>query len=407
MQISLPTPPAEVIGSINSLPSNPRLRNEVVLNPSNRNIVHSQSYAILSGYHDFRSRRKANLHFIAEELVKRGETSFISLRYSYLTKFRDDPRKDLWRRANKLEVHNRVDCFLWRTPIHAMRLPSWLALIERAAFATISCYLPREIREIILKTKTIFIESGVGIIYLPLIKKVNPYIQIIYMASDSLVAIKQAKYIKDSLRRNSSLIDGARVPSPYLKEDVPSNVPCFYIPHGIDEKIFADIGSSPFNPNSINAVSVGSMLFDVNFFEIAASLFPNIMFHAIGSGHSGEPPANVIYYPEMSFTRTLPFLKHCHFAIAPYGEGVEAYLTHTSMKLMQYDYLGLPAVCPTTVVGTGFCRFGYKIGDTPSIKTAIEEALCARRWSSGRHLTWEEVTARLLKPDEFEDTRIS
>ena len=33
-------------------------------------------FVIISGYHDYRSKRKANLHFIADELAKRGSTFF-------------------------------------------------------------------------------------------------------------------------------------------------------------------------------------------------------------------------------------------------------------------------------------------------------------------------------------------
>jgi 2-beta-glucuronyltransferase len=362
------------------------------------------SFVIVSGYHDYRSKRKADLHFIADELKERGEVSFLSLRYSYLTRYKEDPRHDLWDRANEYERVDGVGCYLWRTPIHPFRLPRFFSLIENAVFAGFSRHLPKAMRVVIERADIVLVESGISIIYIPLIKRLNPKVRVIYMASDSLDAIGQAGAIKDAFKSNAASIDSARVPSPYLARDIPREISCYYIPHGIDKTRFERIGRSPFAPGSLNAVSVGSMLFDPSFFETAARLFPNITFHVIGSGYAGAGPDNVRYYLEMPFEKTLPFLKHSTFAVAPYGHDVDAYLTHTSMKLMQYNYLGVPAVCPDLVAGEGLGRFGYTMGDRYSIKSAIEGALDASRIVPYRHLNWGEVTAMLLEPKSYEDT---
>jgi 2-beta-glucuronyltransferase len=358
----------------------------------------------MSGYHDYRSKRKANLHFIADELKKRGEVDFFSLRYSYLTRYREDPRHDLWGSANIYEKVDGVGCYLWRTPIHPFRLPRRLSIIEKMSFASFSMCLPKAIRAVIGRADIIFVESGMSIIYVPLIKRLNPEIQIVYMASDSLDAIRQADAIKQAFIRNAAAIDSARVPSPHLARDIPGDIPRYYIPHGIDKARFERIGPSHFAPGSVNAVSVGSMLFDPTFFEMAGRLFPNVTFHVIGSGYAGTGPGNVRYYAEMPFEKTLPFLKHCTFAIAPYGPSVEAYLSHTSMKLTQYNYLGIAAVCPVAIAGEGMGRFGYRPGDRDTIQAAINEALCAPPIVPHRHLSWSEVTDRLLDPERYEDT---
>lgn len=365
-----------------------------------------RSFVIMSGYHDYRSKRKANLHFIADELKQRGDVSFVSLRYSYLTRYREDPRHDLWDRANRSESFDGVDCYLWRTLIHPFRLPKRLALLEKAVFAAFAGHLPKPMRALIEQADIVFAESGISLIYIPLIRRLNPRAQIIYMASDSLDTIHQAGPIKRAMAGNAPSIESARVPSPYLATEIPSAIKCYYIPHGIDKNEFGNIGPSPFLPGSRNAVSVGSMLFDPGFFEIAGKLFPEVMFHVIGSGYSAPIADNVRLYPQMPFAQTLPFLKHCDFAIAPYGPGVAPYLTHTSMKLMQYNYLGVPAVCPESIVGQGLGRFGYRGNDPVSIRHAIEQALAVARIVPIRHLSWAEVTDRLLKPNDYPDTRI-
>ncbi|HHW4680980.1 MAG TPA: GumK N-terminal domain-containing glycosyltransferase, partial [Xylella taiwanensis] len=47
------------------------------------------NYLILSA-HDYRTPRRASIHFITDELAKRGDTRFFSLRYSWLSRFKKD-----------------------------------------------------------------------------------------------------------------------------------------------------------------------------------------------------------------------------------------------------------------------------------------------------------------------------
>ena len=355
-----------------------------------------QSFVIMSGYHDYRSKRKADLHFIADELKERGEVNFFSLRYSYLTHYKQDPRHDLLGRSNRYEKVDGVGCYLWRTPIYPFRLPRRFALAEKAVFLAFSSYLPKVMHAVIKRADTVLVESGMSIIYIPLIKRLNPTVRIIYMASDSLDAIGQADAIKDAFNESAALIDRARVPSPYLVKDIPRRIPCYYIPHGIDKQRFEKIGPSPYAPGSLNAVSVGSMLFDPSFFETAGRHFPNVTFHVIGSGYAGVAPNNVHYHSEMPFEKTLPFLKYSSFAVAPYGSGVDSYLTHTSMKLMQYNYFGIPAVCPQAVAGSGYGRFGYNSQQPHTIVTAIENALGSGAFVPRPQLDWRQVTQLIV-----------
>ena len=362
-------------------------------------------YVFISGYHDYRSQRKADLHFIADNLKSRGRVAFLSMRYSRLSRYRQDPRHDLRGRANRLELHDDVLCFLRYTSVHPMRLPARLGVIERALFRLYAVSLPGEVRALLRKAKIIFVESGIAITLIAQIKRLNPASRIIYLASDSLEAIRQADTIRADLQTHASSIEAARVPSPLLKSDIPPGIPTYFIPHGIEKQVFDRAQPSPFGADGINAVSVGSMLFDPTFFDIAGAAFPHITFHVIGSGHSGSHAANVIYHPEMPFAATIPFLQHSRFAVAAYGQGLEPYLKHTSMKLMQYRYLGLPAVCANTVASPEVNRFGYQAGDEASIRSAIEAALAAKRLAPGACLSWAEVTDRLLAPTAFPDTQ--
>jgi hypothetical protein len=56
-------------------------------------------FLIISG-HDFRTRRKASVHFIAQSLLQHGEVSFYSVGFSHVSRAKMDPRVDLWSLAN-------------------------------------------------------------------------------------------------------------------------------------------------------------------------------------------------------------------------------------------------------------------------------------------------------------------
>jgi 2-beta-glucuronyltransferase len=152
----------------------------------------------------------------------------------------------------------------------------------------------------------------------------------------------------------------------------------------------------------LNAVSVGSMLFDPEFFWMACDLFPEINFHVIGSGaKKGRLPAAVIDHGEMPFHQTLPFIKHATFGIAPYrASNPPYYLADTSLKLTQFAFFGLPAVCPKFAAGEHPLRFAYlNEGGAPqkdTVKDAIERACAAPHSAIHTAPSWSEIVEQLL-----------
>lgn len=45
-------------------------------------------FLIVSATHDYRTKRRVDLHFIADELVRRGETMFLSTHLSPLSRLK-------------------------------------------------------------------------------------------------------------------------------------------------------------------------------------------------------------------------------------------------------------------------------------------------------------------------------
>lgn len=361
-------------------------------------------YLLLSA-HDYRSPRKAGMHFVAGELAKMGTTRFFSLRYSFLSRYKHDPRLSLDDQANKIVLHQGVECYLWKTLIHPIRIRPF----ESMMYHFYGYGLNSVLRDWIRDSDVIILESGVAPIFFDLIKKLNPQAKVLYRASDALETIDVAAYINKTFARIANKIDTIVLPSKALAETIPSTHNLAFVPQGIDHAVGEKANPSPY-PAGIHAVSVGSMLFDPDFFVLASKRFPNIHFHIIGSCQPRHPDYgdNVTVYGEMPFDKTLPYIKHATLGIAPYSSiNLPAYLRDTSLKLTQYEFFGLPAICPHFIAADYPTRFGYEIGNADSIAQAISRALNPSAPLPRRKvLDWKEVTERMLAPKQFSDTEV-
>jgi 2-beta-glucuronyltransferase len=191
-----------------------------------------------------------------------------------------------------------------------------------------------------------------------------------------------------------------------MAKSLPATASTSFVPHGLDPSLDALGDPSPYDRGN-HVVSVGSMLFDPEFFITASHAFPDLTFHVIGSGHPRHARygSNVLVYDHMPYDLTIRYIKHAHIGVAPYrGDPVPDYLADSSMKMMQYDFFGLPTVCPHSVTGDYGGRFGYTPGNAESIHAAISKALRAPHVRTRHILNWSEVTDRLLQPEDYADT---
>jgi 2-beta-glucuronyltransferase len=365
--------------------------------------------ALFISVHDFRSLRKASVHFIAAEMARRGSVRFVSVGLSRLSAHRGDTRANLADRANRVERVADVDCYLWRMPWHPFTLRRQaLAGVESAMFRLYRLMLPRVPADWIRQADTVFIESGMAVIFIADVRRLNPTARIIYLASDDLDTVGCAATIKRDFRDHFDAIDTVRLPSRFLAAGMPHTRQAVLVPHGIDRSIAAVTHPNPYGDRPA-CVSVGSMLFDAGFFTHAAAAFPAIDFHIIGAGKAadGLAGANIIIHPEMAFDRTLGYLQHAAFGVAPYRDAdTPEYLIDTSLKLRQFGLFGIPAVCPNFALGGTPGRFGYVPGDTASIAAAIGAALGNTAPISITALSWGEVVDRILSPADFADVRL-
>ena len=280
-------------------------------------------------------------------------------------------------------------------------------LVEAAMFRAYRGLIPRIPEQWIREADVVFIESGLAVVFIADVRRINPSARIIYLASDDLNVIGCADTIKIDFARNFDMIDTVRLPSRYLLAGMPHGATSIFVPHGIDRSVAEPRYHNPYK--RLSCISVGSMLFDANFFEIASRAFPEIDFHIIGAGKAaaGLESENVIIHPEMAFTDTLPYLQHAAFGVAPYRDAdTPLYLIDTSLKLRQFGLFGIPAICPDFALGDMPGRFGYTPGDATSITAAIRSALDNKKAINVDALAWNEVVDRILTPAAFSDARL-
>lgn len=360
----------------------------------------SPHFLVLTGHH-YASARRAKVHFVVDSLSARGPTAMFTVGSSRLLRLGHaggTGDRDL--------VYNRpvaigdVVCFAWRPLVHPFN-PRHRALhpVSRWGFEAYRRAVPALLRDWASGATTIVVESGLPVLFIADLRRWNPGATIIYLASDDLATLGCDPALSAALDSAASGISYACLSARGLAPLIPRGVTKYYVPQGMDHSLLAAKGPSPY-PGGINAVSIGSMLFDTSFFTIAAGLFPEVTFHVIGSrARSGALPARVVCYPELAHAALGPYLAHADFGVAPYRDtGMATYLSDSSLKLVQYGAFGLPAVCPDFAVGDRPHRIGYRIGDAASIRSAITRAMARRDRTPVPAPSWREVTDRILAP---------
>ena len=351
---------------------------------------------LLISRHDYRSAARANIHFLADEFARRGPTWFASVGFSTISRVRGDPRANL--SVNRVELHGGVECLLWSSVFHPVALPRGALPVERASFALYERLVSRRLLQWIDAAGTIVIESGLAVALARLARQRNRGAKLIYNASDDLRTVGAASTLVEILTRDIGLFDRVRLPSPLLRSMLPPSRNAVVIPQGIDPLLLEDRSPSPYGLGT-HAVSVGSMLFDRNFFEIACSWFPEMTFHVIGAGSAAEGlcAPNLRLYSTMPLAETIPFIRNADVGVAAYRQAEQpTYLADSSMKLTQFTAFGIPAVCPGFAVGGRAERIAYDPSDLATVQPAIAAALKHGRGQPGAVPSWSEVVEQII-----------
>jgi 2-beta-glucuronyltransferase len=365
---------------------------------------------IVSAVHDYRMARRGSIQAVADAFARQGYRSvFLSVRFSTLSLMKRDPRAFLRDKANKLERRGDVECYLWRTPLHPFETGAALTNgITAAAHGLYASWPNRDLDQLFERANVVMVESGLGIVLIPRIRRLNAKALIIYRGSDDLEAIGAHPDLQRRLERSAAEVDHFCLLARGLAHRFMfARDRTFWVPQGVWAEDFADPGSNPYGAGA-HAVSFGPTLFDSSFFDVAGPAFPDVTFHVIGCGAGYRGGGNVRVYDEMPFKELVPYIAHADIGVAPYRTSPSAaYLAESSLKLTQFAMLRRPAVCPHFAIGAARHRFGYTPGDAGEIAAAIRGAFADRfETDAPPPLSWDELAPRFLKPAEFSDTAI-
>jgi 2-beta-glucuronyltransferase len=361
-------------------------------------IVVLTSHVFLEGF------RKASIHFVARNWAAAGhEVFFTTVGHSRFSRFKKRDRLEALRRDqdNRYQtIEPGLHAGAYLPPIHAFSTSSAFAnRIIEPFFALYARHLPPFVADRIGEADLVVIESGTPVVFLPLVRRLNPKAKLLYFCRDLLHSVGAAPYVRDAETSAIGVFDSVCVPSRRLGEMLPAGGKIHFVPQGIEGGVFDRAEASPYAPGSRNAVAVGDMLFDQHVVDELAAAAPEVTFHLFGIKWRGDAPANVNVHGEQSFETLAAYIRHADIGLAPYKvTASDVYLAESSLKLLQYGYCLLPVVLPDIIPVSRGNEVTYTLDGANDWRAIMDQALAWPHQRSYRFgiLTWEDVARRTL-----------
>ena len=347
--------------------------------------------------------RKTSLVFMAESLAAQGwSVSVVTVQLSRLSLLRGNARlgaapRDIWNRWRR--VSPTLESMVWIPAFHPARWPSrFLNLLSTPLLHAYGALLPQSVIRRAREADLIVIESCAAVALFRRLRCLAPRAKIVHSMSDRLDVVGMHPGLAGMFRKDAPAYDLIRVPADALLADAP-NARTAVIPHGLDKAAYDLSAENPL-PTGRHAVLAGDMMFDQPAFERLVRAFPDVTFHAFGRFDLGAvaDAANVRAHGEVPFAALAAYLRHADVGLALYkvAPGLE-YIAQSSLKLIQYEYCGLPTVAPHFAAGDHGNVFGYDPDDADSLRSAFADALASPRIEGGQDVRdWDEMVRALL-----------
>jgi 2-beta-glucuronyltransferase len=242
---------------------------------------------ILVSGHTLTSPRKAGFHWLAESLWEQGWTViFMTTGISTLSRLKRNPdRLELLKTTslNQLVWHQpHFASFTWYTPWHPIKFQSKpLNVLTDLFFRQYGKFPLYEMESYFKQAELVIFESTSGLMLFDRVRKLNPNAQLVYRVSDDLRLVNTHPCVLQLEQRIAPKFDLISLPSQHLRQIFPPLESVVVHPQGIKPQLFDQPSRNPYGPDegTINAISVGTMLFDPEFFIYASQAFPHIHFH--------------------------------------------------------------------------------------------------------------------------------
>jgi 2-beta-glucuronyltransferase len=260
--------------------------------------------------------------------------------------------------------------------------------------------IPKKMGESLKNCDLIIFESTESLLLFDKVHKLNKNTKYIYRVSDLLEVNHTPQFVIDYEKKIAPMFDLISVPSEYIfkKFNHLPNARLHY--HGINKELFATVNIIPeeYTQFEKNIVFVGTTHFDNEFIKIATGLFPQWGFHIIGPLNESAKAPNILYYGEMSFNKTIPYLKHADVGLQTRKSDYGLASLSDSLKVLQYTYCKLPIVAPNGLNSSRKNFIYYIPGDVNSIRIALNNAITFNRSEIGTSNihSWDELVELLI-----------
>jgi 2-beta-glucuronyltransferase len=356
-------------------------------------------FVMIAG-HQALAPRKVGFHFWSEHLTARGDdVYFIAAGQSYLSllKSKSLPSKPYNRWVLQA---NRLFAMSWIPPFSPCLNYPVLNFFLLPLFSLYFRFFPRAALLHIQDADYIVVESGPGLVLIPLLARACPAAKIIYEVSDRLVTVGAHPTIIRAEQAALPYCNLIRVPALVMVDDFALGAPVWYSPQGLNKSDFDEVFPSPYLQDK-NAVSIGDMLFDAVAIIIMATHFSDWTFHIFGrNAKLYKSLPNVIEYGECPITELTKYIQHANIGLAPYKTAPNCeYLSQSSLKMIQYTYCQLPIVAPNFAAQGRPHVLAYETSEKPEgVIAAFNCAINFDRASvnATNVLSWGEMFENML-----------
>ena len=175
--------------------------------------------------------------------------------------------------------------------------------------------------------------------------------------------------------------------------------------HGINKDAFLGEHQYPesYSQFTKNIVFAGNSYFDLQFIDIASSLFPDYGFHLIGPISYCTKNPNVKVYGEVPFVEIVPYLIHADVGLQIRRMKTGPVTLSDSLKILQYTWCNIPIIAPYGLNSDRKHVIYYKYDDPDSIQNAVINAVQYDRSQINRTdiKNWDELVTDMLRKVEI------
>lgn len=303
---------------------------------------------ILTG-HFARQKRRGSILWLADGMQALGwHVALVTVGYSRLSVLRRDPRLVALGQMPPPGLQNHsatLDSLFSLSPVHPLRVLDWVA----PRFAQVMLrHWARLLPQVLQGADRVIIESGLFVLFAPLVRSQAGEAQMIYRVNDDLRLLRQPSCVLQAEMAHQLWFDRISTSSPDIAARF-THSGVTIDPMGFPHNRLTTLPPSPYHPRAkFEAVCAGTTQIDLPALCRIAAARPQWRLHVLGRlCRVPQVPGNLVLHGEQNFDATLAYVAYADIGLAPYldAAGIE-YQRSNSNRMLLYRHFGLPILGP-------------------------------------------------------------